>query len=254
MSDDNVSKVRELLERCSPEERKTIFRELRSSFVIHEYERVTGATAEMILEAIHRAPELTRRMLRGVIADAAFAEYVLPHLLPRWHNVTEEGNFAYDYKLQDSLGRTVTVQVKLQRSQKGQPVRKTGLPFGFESDVYFVETQKTRGGVDGDNNKTRPYRYGEFDILAVSLQPSVLTWDRYTYTLGRWLIAGGGANEIAVMQPVSIGNSDFWTEEFEQAAEWFFAEVGSKRMEKRGPIRAKKRSTKSAVVSKKRKQ
>lgn len=54
----------------------------------------------------------------------------------------------------------------------------------------MTETQKTRTDNDGDGEKTRPYRYGEFDVLAVSMQPSTGKWDRYMYTLGRWLLPG----------------------------------------------------------------
>ena len=61
---------------CTAEEQAMIFRELRARHIIHDFERVIGAPAEMILEAIHRAPELTRRMLRGVIADSAFRTFV----------------------------------------------------------------------------------------------------------------------------------------------------------------------------------
>ncbi|MFO1319069.1 MAG: hypothetical protein U1F52_05605 [Burkholderiales bacterium] len=253
MPDDNVEKVRALLLQCSPEERAAIFREMRATHLIHEYERITGARAEMILEAIYRAPELTRRMLRGVIADAAFAEYVVPLLTPRWQDVTEEGNFAYDYKLRDVDGRTVTIQIKLQRSERGAPVVRAGASFGFTSDVYVVETQKTRGGKDAEDKETRPYRYGEFDVLAVSLQPSTGVWDRYVYTLGRWLIAGNSPDEIAVMQPVTRGDSDFWTKSFEQVVEWLFAESKGKRMQRNGTRRVSSRGRRTAPsVQKKR--
>lgn len=49
---------------------------------------------------------------------------------------------------------------------------KSGTRYGFEGEVFMTETQKTRTGTDGEENQTRPYRYGEFDILAVSMQPS----------------------------------------------------------------------------------
>ncbi|MFO1204367.1 MAG: hypothetical protein U1E63_01180 [Burkholderiales bacterium] len=122
MSDTNLLAMRELLAQCSPEEQEALFKELRQRHLIHEFERVIGAPAEMILEALHRAPELTRRMLRGVIADAAFRTFVVPAVEPSgWLDVTPEGNFAYDYKLDDGQG-SVTVQVKLQRSKRGAPV------------------------------------------------------------------------------------------------------------------------------------
>lgn len=229
MSDANPLVIRELLSQCSPEEQETLFRELRQRHHIHEFERIIGAPAEMILEAIHRAPELTRRMLRGVIADAAFRTFVVPAVEPHgWRDVTPEGNFAYDYRMDDGQG-PITVQVKLQRSERGAPVVKAGQRYGFEGEVFMTETQKTRTGTDGDE-KTRPYRYGEFDILAVSMQPSTGKWDRYMYTLGRWLLPGKKDGEVATMQPVSMKSTEFWADDFATAAAWFRAEDGGKRM------------------------
>lgn len=89
MSEAGLTIIRELLAQCSPEERAALFRELRAAHQIHEFEAVIGAPAEMILEAVHRAPELTRRMLRGVIADAAFRTFVVPAVAPHgWRDVT----------------------------------------------------------------------------------------------------------------------------------------------------------------------
>jgi hypothetical protein len=230
VTDATLATIRELLTQCSPDEQQTLFRELRQRHIIHEFEQIIGAPAEMILEAVHRAPELTRRMLRGVIADAAFRTFVVPAVEPLgWRDVTPEGNFAYDYRLDDGRG-PITVQVKLQRSERQQPVVRVGTKYSFAGDVYIVETQKTRTGTDGDDNQTRPYRYGEFDVLAVSMQPSTGKWDRYMYTLGRWLLPGKKPGEIATLQPVSQQSGDFWTDSYTTAAEWFRTDDGGKRM------------------------
>jgi hypothetical protein len=257
MSEETLNAVRELLARCTPEERAAVFRELRTSHTIHPYETAVGAPAEMILEAVHRAPELTRRMLRGVIADAAFRTFVVAALEGRgWKDVTPEGNFAYDYSLDDGLG-PITIQVKLQRSERGAPVVKDGKRYGLEGEVFMTETQKTRTGTDGAANQTRPYRYGEFDVLAVSMQPSTGTWDSYMYTLGRWLLPGKTAGEMATLQPVAKAACEFWTHDFGVAAQWFREADGGKRMHdqvKRRPgakgkkkSAAKKAPTKRAV-------
>jgi hypothetical protein len=249
MSDTDLSIIRELLARCSVEERATLFRELRSTNQIHEFEAVIGAPAEMILEAVHRAPELTRRMLRGVIADAAFRTFVVPGVaLHGWRDVTPEGNFAYDYKLADGVG-SVTVQVKLQRSERGSPVTRNGARFGFGPEVFMTETQKTRTGTDGDEKQTRPYRYGEFDILAVSMQPSTGKWDRYMYTLGRWLLQGKQDGEMATLQPVTKEPGDYWTDDFQTAAKWFRAADGGKHMKLVPSLPAKRASLKKKTGS-----
>lgn len=230
MSEVSLAAIRELLAQCSSEERAALFRELRATHRVHEFEAVIGAPAEMILEAVHRAPELTRRMLRGVIADAAFRTFAVAALEPHgWHDMTPEGNFAYDYKLDDGAG-PVTIQVKLQRSERGSPVVKDGTRYGFTGEVFMTETQKTRTGTDDHDKQTRPYRYGEFDILAVSMQPSTGKWDRYMYTLGRWLLPGKKDGEVATLQPVAKTPGPFWTEDFRTAAQWFRAQDDGKRM------------------------
>jgi hypothetical protein len=241
MTNSDLSIIRELLLQCSHEEQEIIFRELRQRHLIHDFERVIGAPAEMILEAVHRAPELTRRMLRGVIADAAFRTFVITSLEPHgWRDVTPEGNFAYDYKMDDGQG-PVTIQVKLQRSERGTPVVRSGTKYdGFGSDVYLTETQKTRTGTDSQEKKTRPYRYGEFDILAVSMQPSTSKWDRYMYTIGRWLLPGKMPDEIGTLQPVAMQPNDFWTDSFRTAVKWFRGKDNGKQMMLVSTVKAKR--------------
>ena len=185
-------------------------------------------------------------MLRGVIADAAFRQFAVRALVESgWRDVTPGGNFAYDYMLDDGAG-AVTVQVKLQRSERGAPVVKRGERYGFGEVVHIVETQKTRTGTDGDDNLTRPYRYGEFDILAVSMQPSTAKWDRYMYTLSRWLLPGRNAGEMATLQPVAMTPNEFWTEDFKTAAQWFRAQDAGKRMTDTSSA-AKKRRARAGV-------
>ena len=54
----------------------------------------------------------------------------------------------------------------------------------YPQDMYVVEVQKTRGGFDPQTNEdTRPYRFGEFDILAVITHPSTHDWNRFLFTL-----------------------------------------------------------------------
>jgi len=232
MAEQHLTTIKQLLAQCTPEECHELFKELRATHKIHDLEQTFGAPAEVILEAIHRAPELTRRMLRGVIADAAFAQFVVPALVDRgWQDDTPEGNHSYDHMLRDALGR-VSVQVKLQRSEKGHPVITSGTRFGLAAGMYMVEPQRTRSGKmkneEGEEKKTRPYRYGEFDILAVSLQPSTGQWGSFRYTVGNWLLPGTGLNEIATYQPVAIEPNDDWTDDFVTAANWFRSGVSKR--------------------------
>jgi hypothetical protein len=88
-------------------------------------------------------------------------------------------------------------------------------------DVFIVETQKTRTGNDANQQKTRPYKYGELDIIAVSMQPYTQLWNRYMFSLQRWLLPAKNEAELATLQPVSMVPNPFWTKNFETAVNWF---------------------------------
>lgn len=226
MAERDLREIKQLLVRCTDEERRSVFDDLRKRIQIHQLEATFGAPAEVILDSIYRAPELTRRMLRGVIADAAFATIVVPLLYEcGWKNVTPEGNHSFDHLLADLSGE-ISIQVKLQRSRMGEPLLTTGRNFGLAASMYMVEVQKTRTGTrsantDKGETKTRPYRYGEFDILAVSLQPSSRDWSRFRYTVADWLLPKvEGQNEIGTYQPVPRAPNEDWSDDFNEVAEW----------------------------------
>lgn len=94
-----------------------------------------------------RAGGLTLRMMRGVIAEAAFEVEVVERL-KGWRKVPGSGDLPYGFLLKDRKG-AVRVQVKLQRSKKSLPWRASEASKAFRSlpaNIYVVETQKTRGG------------------------------------------------------------------------------------------------------------
>ena len=198
-----------------------MFRRLRSEFAIHPLEERLHTQAEVILEAIDRAGGLVLRMMRGVIAEAAFALEVVEEL-EHWRDVTPEGDLPYDFELSDDDG-SVRIQVKLQRSTKGRPtrggdVRKRERLFGPE--MYIVETQKTRRGSKGGSS-TRPYRFGEFDLLAVSMYPSTERWDRFMYTVAAWLLPRPeAAEQIRIYQPIPPEPNEDWTDDYAEAVRW----------------------------------
>ena len=93
---------------------------------------------------------------------------------------------------------------------------------GFRNDMYVVETQKTRGGKDELGSDTRPYKFNEFDILAVCMQPSTGKWDDYMYSLDRWLIPDPkNSNLLLKFQPVAMSPNNDWTNSLETAINWF---------------------------------
>ena len=130
------------------------------------------------------------------------------------------GDTPVDFSLSDDVG-SVTVQVKMQRRAKGQPVAAHSQRRSWPVDKYIVEVQKTRGGKK-KGQLTRPYAFGDFDILAVSLHPSTGDWSKFVYTVGRWLVPRPmNKKVIEVFQVVSPVPDEFWTNDFLQAVEWF---------------------------------
>src|SRR5208283_4553066 len=73
----------------------------------------------------------------------------------------------------------------------------------------------------GDES-TRPYRFGDFDILAVNMQPTTHAWADFRYTVGRWLIARGtNSRLIEIFQPVSLEPNEVWTDKLSVCLDWF---------------------------------
>lgn len=215
-----IDEIKRLLEACTIAQRREIFRSLREEFPIHPLEVKLNTSAEIILEAIQRAAGLTLRMIRGVIAEAAFEINVVEQL-PGWNNVTPTGDLPYDFLLEDIVG-AVRVQVKLQRSREHRPMFANEGYRSLPADMYVVETQRTRRGRQRTTGtSTRPYRFGEFDLLAVSLHPSTGRWDAFLYTVADWLIPGRtDPTELLKYQPVATSSNEDWTDRFETAVEW----------------------------------
>jgi hypothetical protein len=204
--------VIKLLEVCSDEERIEIFQYLRKTIPIHAIEAKLNTQAEVILEAIDRAGDLTLRGIRGIIAEAAFLVGVLGKL-NGWKDITPPGDAAYDFLIEDAVGR-ISIQVKMQRKERGQPKIKKG--------KYVVETQRTRGGRDSATGlATRPYRFGEFDILAVSMHPSTNDWNTFMYSVGSWLRPRPSEPKLLeVFQPIPLQANDDWTDDLSECIQW----------------------------------
>ena len=201
-----IEEIRTLLAKCSDEERRQIFQELRATIPIHAFEARMNAKAEVILEALDRAGALTLRGIRGIIGEATFLREVVPSLLD-WQDVTPPGDLPYDAALQD-VTSIVKVQVKMQRRVAGTAWVRNG--------SAVVEVQRTRGG-KRDGQDTRPYRFGEFDILAVCMEPSHGRWNSFHYIPERWLNPrSSNATLIDIMQPVAMKPDAIWTNDFNE--------------------------------------
>ncbi|MEO6670840.1 MAG: hypothetical protein ABIN36_15275 [Ferruginibacter sp.] len=220
--DKQTDEILSLLQKCSQHQREFIFKHLRKEIKIHDIEIKLNVAAEIILEAINKdAAGLTFRMMRGVIAEAAFEIEVLKNLKD-WENITPFGDLPFDFLVRDNVG-TISIQVKLQRSVNQKPMMANQAVKKFSKNLFVVETQKTRGGIDHETGEdTRPYRFGEFNILAVAMHPSSGHWSDFMYTVSDWLIPSGeGSNRILKFQPVSPTSNVDWTNSFETAIEWY---------------------------------
>lgn len=204
--------VGKVLEGFNPDERRAIFMYLRREFPIHPLELDLNTTAEVILEAVARSPDLTQRGVRGIIAEAVFLFEVLQKI-PGWTVLDCPPGYSYDFVIDDKVG-PVSVQVKTQRRLRGKPYVRRG--------KYVVETQRTRTGRDAAGVATRPYRFGDFDILAVSMHASTADWTRFMYTVGSWLLPRPNEPDLmTVLQPISRTADHDWTDNLQECVAWF---------------------------------
>jgi hypothetical protein len=226
--------VRVLIESLTPSELQGLCSYLRSKLPRHALEQKWEIGYELILDAIFRSQDIVQRGVRGVIAEAVFDRKILS-AIRAWKALPVEDNPPYDFKLhRDSDGREITIQVKLQRTERGVPLTRKS----FGPNTFIVEVQKTRTGTRRKRKadsvssetastapeRTRPYQFGDFDIIAVNMQPSTGDWARFMYTVGSWLMPRAGDKRlIEIMQPVSGTRSDVWTDDVEECIGWFLS-------------------------------
>ncbi len=212
-----------LINQCTDEERVILRDFLRDRLPRHPLEREWGVDAEIILSAISRSSDLTKRGVRGIIAEAIFERNVLRRL-KGWQVMSFVDDRPYDFLIRSETAEAqeVRIQVKLQRMRQQRPMLASQANRHYPDDMYVVEVQKTRGGIDlQTNEETRPYRFGEFDVLAVNMHPSSRDWNRFLYTLGDWLIPRNpNAALIQIFQPVSMLPSEYWTDDLETCLLW----------------------------------
>ena len=209
---DSFEQLVEAVRSCSPEQKQRLFSEIRDSILIHKLEETFSVRAEVILEAISRSPDLTQRGIRGLIAECVFVIEIIP-TLQGWRNEPPVGDVSYDAHLRKG-DRGVRVQVKTQRRKAGQPMMQDG--------AYIVEVQRTRGGLK-NGVKTRPYRFGEFDLLAVCMWASTGDWRSFMYIPATGLVADKqDKSVIKTLQAVpdyKDGDHDVWTKSLSTALE-----------------------------------
>ena len=212
---ESIKPILDSLDRCTPDEQLRVLAWLRARHPIHTLEATFGTTAEVILEAIARASDLSQRGVLGLIAEASFQVNVIDRLVG-WQIDPPVGDEPFDFRIR-SGDQTVRIQVKRQRLVNGVPMR-----FGRGSTLYVAETQRSRKGKDKKTGEdTRPYRFGEFDILAVSMQPATGDWTIFRFTPQRWLIPRReNPKYLQVLQPVSLDPNDNWSADLLTCVDW----------------------------------
>lgn len=217
----NLQQIIGMIESLPAPEQREVFAHLRQKIPIHSMEATLKASAEVILDAISRSSALTIRGIEGIIAESAFAVEVVPGL-KGLTPVVVHGDQPFDSLLRDTHGE-VRVQVKMQRREKGLPLMANEIQKRrkWPADHYIVETQRTRTGKTKDGGDTRPYRFGSFDILAVSLNASKGRWNEFLYTLERWLLPSPKDEScIYTYQPVPPAPNEWWTDDFVTCVGW----------------------------------
>jgi len=233
---ESLERLKEQIDKCSVEERQVLAGHLTAGLPRHPLEEEWGLDADTILSAIRRSSDLTKRGVRGIIAEAVFERDVLPVIAPLgWSAGTiPPGDWPYDALL-EKTGRSARIQIKLQRLEAGTPKRY--YPKEYSDELFVVEVQKTRSGkkrsgvsgaAQGPDTATRPYRYGDFDILAVNMHPATHRWNNFRYTVADWLLPRPADNAlIEIFQPVPLATSDVWTDDIAVCLERFLS--GKKR-------------------------
>ncbi len=200
----------------SPEQKQRIFDAIRKDITVHPYEKEIGARAEVILEAISRSPDLTQRGVRGIVAEAIFCLEVLP-TIKGWSG-RPVADPSFDAVLANN-DKEVRIQVKTQRRKDGEPM----LANRKHPEHFVVEVQRTRGGTDDKGEATRPYRFGEFDLLAVCMWASTGNWKNFMYAPAQSLIPDSRDKSIILkMQPVPKIPTGIWTDNLQLCLDKYF--------------------------------
>jgi len=231
---ERTENAKQLIESLTQEELASLAAYLRSKLPKHDLELKWGIDADIILGAIFRSADITQRGVRGVVAEAVFEQEVIPRIVEKgWKNIPVRDQ-PYDFAVENQSNRKITIQVKLQRTEKGEPkLLKSFHP----PSTYVVEVQKTRTGVKRKPKgaaaavdevdieiKTRPYQFGEFDILAVNMQPSTKKWSQFLYTVGSWPLPDAeNKGEIDTFQPIVASRTDVWTADIGECIKWYLS-------------------------------
>lgn len=234
---ETLDAIKAAIDKRSLEERKDLFEFLRARVPPHPLEVEWAIDGDDVLSSLHRATDLSKRGVRGLIAEFMFERDVLPSVRGnRWRLVSiPKGDWPYDSMVERD-GKQVSIQIKLQRLEAGLPKRFRKST--YKDVIYYdVEVQKTRTGkkripkgvplspeekIPISLADTRPYPFGAFDILAVNMQPATKKWSEFRFTVGNWLLERPDSPTLVeIHQPVALIADDVWTDNLNTCLEWF---------------------------------
>lgn len=209
---ERVESIMRPLQRAPRRIQREVYRRLRSLLPRHRVEEEFGVDADVILEAIARSSDLSKRGIRGLIAEACFKISVID-ALQGWQDITPTGDHGFDFLIRRA-GRAISIQVKMLRRKSGRPMHANEAYRRFDSTYYVVETQRTRGGrASATGEDTRPYRFGEFDILAVSMAPLTGDWSEFRFAVASALLPRPEDSRLIMkFQPVSHAPNEDWAD------------------------------------------
>src|SRR5260370_2083416 len=120
---DSLDRLRQQIDQCTDGERRILFDYLKAKVPRHPLEEEWGVNAEIILTAISRSSDLTKRGVRGIIAEAVFERRVLGNL-KGWTAVKFVEDKPYDFLLRSDYQnpREARIQAKLQRLLNHHPL------------------------------------------------------------------------------------------------------------------------------------
>ena len=91
-----LQEIKRLIDKCDEEHCQDLLQYVRRRVDIHPLEKQLNCKAEIILESIARAADITVRGIRGIITEVAFKQEVLVHLTT-WRDEEAVGELPYDF-------------------------------------------------------------------------------------------------------------------------------------------------------------
>lgn len=213
IKDEDFNKLLSILKRCDKSQLDVLTKHLNIQPFTHPLENVINAKAEILLDSLMRSSYITLNGIRGIIAESTFNTIVVKDS-KKWKDIPAGAQNPYDFILEDNIGQ-VRIQIKLQRKLDNLPwIRKDG--------CAVVETERTRSGKTKDGESSRPYRYGEFDLLGVCMEPSHSMWESFLYIPQKYLEPHkDNIKFLNKLQSVPLTPKNNWTNNLDEAVDLF---------------------------------